>query len=105
LFQNVILSVSFSIWETKRNKDKSWVLISLLLHLKTRLCTAVYDHLSRAGEQTLRQCGACSNFLLRIPGKLITDPNSACELMDCLVAVIVDEFQNFNNIVCGFAGA
>jgi hypothetical protein len=35
----------------------------------------------------------------------ITDPNGVCELMDCLAIVFVDEFLNFFNIFCHFAGA
>jgi hypothetical protein len=31
---------------------------------------AALDHLSIVSEQTLQQCCACSNFLLRSPGKL-----------------------------------
>jgi hypothetical protein len=35
----------------------------------------------------------------------ITDPNGVCGLMDCSVMVFVDEFSNFFNIICRFAGA
>jgi hypothetical protein len=51
------------------------------------------------------QCGKCSNFLLRSPGKPITDPNSVCELMDCSAMVFVDECLNVFNIFCHFVGA
>jgi hypothetical protein len=34
----------------------------------------------------------------------ITDPNGDCEQMDCSVTVFVDEFSNFINILCRFAG-
>jgi hypothetical protein len=43
----------------------------------------------------IEQCGACSTFLLRSPGKLNNDPNGVCELMDCSVTIFVDEFSIF----------
>jgi hypothetical protein len=50
--------------------DKSWGLVGLLSWLKTCVYTpSTFDHLSGVGEQTSRQCGTCSNFLLRSPGK------------------------------------
>jgi hypothetical protein len=52
----------------------------------------------------MEQCGACSDFLLRSPGKLHTDPSGVCELMDCLAMVFIDEFSNLFNIFCRFAG-
>jgi hypothetical protein len=51
------------------------------------------------------QCSACSNVLLKFPANSITDPSGVCKLMDCLAIVIVDEFLNFFNIFCRFAGA
>jgi hypothetical protein len=53
----------------------------------------------------MEQCGPCSNFLLRSPGKLITDANGVFELMDCSATIFVDEFSNIFNIFYRFAGA
>jgi hypothetical protein len=35
----------------------------------------------------------------------ITDPNGVCKLMDCSATVFMNEFSNFVNIFCPFAGA
>jgi hypothetical protein len=57
----------------------------------------------RVGEQTSRRWGACSNFLLRFPSNLITEPNGVCELMDRSATVFVEEvsifFSTFSVIV------
>jgi hypothetical protein len=53
----------------------------------------------------MEQCGACSNFLLSLLANSVSDPNGVCEVMDCLTMVFVDEFLNFSNIFCCFAGA
>jgi hypothetical protein len=37
--------------------------------------------------------------------KSITDPKRCLWLMDCLVVVFMDEFSNFFNIFCHYAGA
>jgi hypothetical protein len=35
----------------------------------------------------------------------ITDPNDVCELLDCSATVFVDEFSDFFDNFCRFAGA
>jgi hypothetical protein len=53
----------------------------------------------------MEQCSACSDFLYDLLANSLTDPNGVCELMDCSATVFVDEFSNFFNIFCRFAGA
>jgi hypothetical protein len=50
--------------------DKSWVLISLLSQVKTHVYAPLLLIICQESrEQTWRQCGTRSNFLLRSPGK------------------------------------
>jgi hypothetical protein len=52
-------------------RDRNWVLVSLLSLLKTHVYVPLLLIIcQRAREQTSLQCGMCSNFLLRSPGKL-----------------------------------
>jgi hypothetical protein len=86
-------------------RDKSWVLISLLSYLKTRLRTAAFDHLPSQGTNfaTMR---CMFKFSVKISWQTpIIDPNGVCELMGCSATVFMDEFSNFFNIFCYIAGA
>jgi hypothetical protein len=53
----------------------------------------------------MEQCRACSNFLSDLQVNSITDPRRVCKLMDCSATVFIEEFSNFLNIFCRFAGA
>jgi hypothetical protein len=74
LFQNVIPSVSFSICETKRilrGLNRRIVRMENDNHVVVshKLC-GFQGRVGRRVVMMKKQCGACSNFLLRSPGNL-----------------------------------
>jgi hypothetical protein len=99
MLQNVAPSVSFRILETKQNhrtksiKQGGWGTITMLLLVTNS------HRLLRVGEQTSRQCGTCSDFLLRSPAKLHNWSQwclQACGLFgDGLCGRVLRFFKNF----------
>jgi hypothetical protein len=100
-FWVISVNPAFVIHYDPRDTRKSWVLVTQDKYVRA----AAFEYLSRVGEQTSRQCGACSNVLLRSADKLQNWSQRCLRahglFADGLRGWVLEFFQNF----CRFAGA